>query len=79
MREVQNQLGLILPTFAHRNTHKGSISPTFYARVFHTKFGAAFFYLCFSFVIFGAKILSEKRGRKMLLKLTQDEMVYLLY
>jgi len=48
-----------------------SISSTFYSRVFCRYFGAKKLQSeCFSFVIFGAKILYEKRVCKTLMKLT---------
>jgi len=48
-----------------------SISSTFYAHIFRTKFLASKFQNPKnSFVVFGAKILYEKRVHKMLMKLT---------
>jgi len=48
-----------------------SILPTFYASVFlYESLCAAFFYPCFSFVIFGTKILYKEPVHKTLMKLT---------
>ncbi len=50
---------------------EGVLSSLSLLTVFHTKvFCAVFFYLHFSFVIFGAKILYEKHVRMMLIKST---------
>ena len=50
---------------------KGSISPSFYVQLFHTKvFWAAFMYLHFRFVLFWHKENGPKAACKMLVKLT---------
>ncbi len=64
--------------FLHKNVFRNfyvlqeSISSTFYAHIFHTKFWRQKLQSFFGFEMFGAKMLYDKRLCKMLMKLTPD-------
>ncbi len=76
-----NPKGFVERVHGFHGGHKirvlGSISPTFYARLFRTKLlREAFLYLKVSFVLFLRKNISAKVVRKVLVKLTRVRHIF---